>query len=68
MVLVEPLWVRLVVIGGDDETAVGPGFLGMLGQAYRLTGGVRAGPGDHRHPPGGLLDGRLDHAVVLFVA
>ena len=39
----------------------------MLSQGDRLAGGVGAGPGDHGHTAGGLLNGHFHHAVVLLV-
>ena len=44
---VEPLGRRFVVVGADHQRGVGAGFLGELGQADRLAGGVRAGPRHH---------------------
>ena len=64
---VQPFRRRLVVIGADDQHAVGTGIGGMARQAHRLGGGVRAGAGDHRNAAGGLLDAQLDDTVMLVM-
>ena len=65
---VETLLRRLVVVGGHHQGRVGARPLGVPGQADRLFGRVRAGPGDHRHPTAGGLDAQLDHPLMLGVA
>ena len=45
---VEPLLGRLVVIGRDQQRAVGTCLLGELGQLHRLAGGVRPGARQYR--------------------
>ena len=67
-VLVEPFLGRLVVIGRDDERAVGARLLGVAREVDRLRGRVGAGAGDDRDPPLRHLDAELDDALVLGMA
>jgi len=63
----QPFLGRLVVVGGDQQHAVGPGLLGLLGELDRLGGGVGAGAGNDRNPPLHLVDDGLDHVHMLVV-
>ena len=67
-VLVEPLLGRLVVVGRDHQHGVGAGLLGVLRQADRLGGRVRARARDHRNPALGLIHAPFDDLLVLLVA
>ena len=66
-VLVEPLLGRLVVVGRHHQHGVGAGLLGVLRQADRLGGRVRARARDHRNPALGLVDAPFDDLLVLLV-
>ena len=66
-VLVEPFLGRLVVIGRHHQHGVGAGLLGVLRQADRLGGRVRARARDHRNPALGLVHAPFDDLLVLLV-
>ena len=57
---VEALLRRLVVVRRDAAAPRRRRPPRGLGEVDRLGGGVRAGAGDHRHPPGHRLDGVPD--------
>ena len=57
----------LVVIGGDQQRAVGPGLFGKEGQADGFAGIVGTGPGQHRHPAFGLIDTDFNDPLVFLV-
>ena len=57
----------LVVIGGDQQRTVGPGFLGKAGQADGFDGIVGTGTGQDGHTPLDLVDTDLDDTFMLFV-
>ena len=46
-----PLLRRLVVVGGDDQKAVGARGVGLFGQCYGLARAVGTRPGEHGHAP-----------------
>jgi hypothetical protein len=46
----DPARRRLVVVRRDDEDAVRPGLVSLLGEVDRVRGGVRAGACDHGRP------------------
>ena len=56
----------LVVIGGDQQQAVGPQFFGFQGQLDAEGGVVAAGAGDDRHPARHLLDDKVYDFQVLL--
>src|SRR6185312_2174049 len=66
-VAVEPFLGRLVVVGHHRQAQVGARLLGESLQLYRLAGGIRTGPGDHRNASGDLRDSSLDKFTVLVV-
>ncbi len=66
-VLIEPFLGRLVVVRRDHQHRRRAGLLRMLRQSDRFGGRVGTGAGDHRHPPPGLVDAPLDHALMLVV-
>jgi hypothetical protein len=68
VVLVEAFLGGFVVVGGDKQGAVGPGFLGEAGQADGLCGIVGAGPGQYGHAALGLVDADFYDALVFLMA
>ena len=57
----------LVVVGRDDQRAVGAGLGGGLGQLDRVAGVVGAGAADHRRLVADLVDYRRQQRDVLLV-
>jgi hypothetical protein len=62
---VDALLRRLVVVGREQERAVGAGVLRVARQLDRLAGRVRAGAGQDRDATLRGLDDDLDDAAVL---
>ncbi len=65
---VQPFLGGLVVVGVHQQDSIGTNLLGMTREAYRLTGGIRAGPGNDRDPAIGKLDCEGDDPVMLIMA
>ena len=65
VVLVDTLVRGMEKVGRDDQTGVGPGFLGTHRQVDGLPGTRRAGAGNDRFAPG-FLHGDLHQALVLL--
>ena len=65
--VVQPFLRRLVVIGADNQHAIGTGSSGIFRQTDGLGRAVRSSAGNHRHAARRLLDANLDAAVMLFM-
>jgi len=65
---VKPALARLVVIGRDDQEAIGAGTFRVPGKIDGLGCVVGAGAGDHGHPSGCDLDTDVHHTLVFIVA
>ena len=63
----ESLLGRAVVIGSDEQHAIGAGLGGDLGHHDGFVGGVGACAGDDGHAAARGLDGAADEVEVLFV-
>lgn len=57
-----------VIVGGDKQRPVGPGFFGEAGQADGFGGVVGAGPGQHGHAALGLINADFDDPFVFLMA
>ena len=67
-VQVQPFLCRLVIVRVYQQHRIGADLLGVPGEAYGLTGGVRAGSRNDRDPAISEFDGKGDDPVVLIVA
>ena len=64
---VDALRVALVVIGGDEQQAIGPQLLRPEALLQHGLGGVGARPGDDGHPARRGVDDAAERRVVLLV-
>ena len=63
----QPFLRRLVVIGADNQDAIGTCIGCVPGKAYSLRRAVRPGTGNDRHAASRLFDAQFDHTVMLFM-
>ena len=66
-VAVHTLGIGLVVVGGNEEQAVGPQLLGSEALLQHGLGAVGAGTGNDRYSPRRRLDDAAEGGVVLLV-
>ena len=64
--LIEPFLRRLVVVGRDDENAVGTGLLGIDRELNGFIRRIRPCAGNHRHALLGGLNRDVDDTLMLF--